>query len=474
MHVRRLADTYLNFGRDVRLFLAYTLCANIGFGVFMLIFNLYVYALDFREDAIGLFSSVQTFTMAGTALILGTLINRLGLWLVVVIGILLYGLSSIGLALSTVSAPLLLFSGTSGMGLAIIFTATMPFIIEYGRHADRTTIATVAFSIAALSMTLGSLIGGYAPILFATLIPGVDAGSPAAYRSALIAGSVLGLVSIVPLLRMGDARRSHRARKVSTSLAAPEPVHDAKQARTDVGVFVAVGLITAVGAGLVSPFYNVYLQSLGASPREIGLIYAAGGVAAAVIGLAAPWVSRRYGSLNAVMIIRGSSLPFYLLLVFVPWYGVAVMAHIVRQVSINMAWPVDSTFISELAPGKLRASVFGWRSAAWNLGIGLSSIVGGWLIVTTGYEVTFVGFVLFTAAAIALYYVYYLRHPRVAAGEIPSALSSRARAQQAIRDTEDAVGTVDGALPGTKGAESSADPTTTQGGVDSEPITEKS
>lgn len=115
------------------------------------------------------------------------------------------------------------------------------------------------------------------------------------------------------------------------------------------------------------------LQTLGANPREIGLIYAAGGIAAAIIGLGAPMVSRRYGSLTAVLLIRGSSLPFHLLLVFAPWYALAIFAHVIRQVSINMAWPVNSTFISELVPGKLRVSVFGWRSVTWNFGIGLSS-----------------------------------------------------------------------------------------------------
>lgn len=465
MQMRRLAGTYLNFGRDVWLFLAYMFCANIGFGVFTLIFNLYVYALDFREDSIGLFSSVQTFTMAATALVLGTLISRLGLWLVTVGGIAVYGLSCIGLALSTWAPALLLFSGTSGMGLAIIFTATMPFIIEHGRLEQRTTVATVAFSVASLSMTLGSLIGGFAPILLSNLIPAIEAGSAAAYRAALLAGSLLGLAGIIPMLRMGVARRSHQARQVSGRSAHSVPDPDPRRTRIDVGVFVLVGLITAVGAGLVVPFYNVYLQTLGASPREIGLIYAAGGIAAAVIGLGAPMVSRRYGSLTAVLLIRGSSLPFYLLLVFAPWYGLAIVAHVIRQVSINMAWPVDSTFISELVPGKLRASVFGWRSATWNLGIGLSSLAGGWLIVRAGYELTFVGFVLFTAASIALYYVYYQRHPKVVAGEIPSALSSRQRARRAIRETEDAVGTIDGALPGSAGAARREGATTDAGDV---------
>lgn len=450
MRALGLMGRYLDFGRDIRLFLAYTFLANIGFGVFTLIFNLYVYALDFREDAIGVFNSVQTFSMAATAVMLGFLINRLGLWRVIFVGVIVYGLSAIGLALSTWAPAIIVLSAFFGAGIAILFTVTMPFIIEYGRSDQRTNIATVAFSFASLSLTLGSLIGGFAPIALSTLIPTVSAGSPAAYRSALIAGSVLGLAAVVPLLRMGDARRSHRDR-ASRAGAVEAPV--TPRAKRDTAVFVAVGLVTALGAGLVVPFYNVYLQTLGANPRQIGLIYAAGGIAAAVIGLAAPLASRHLGSLSAVFVIRGAPLPFYLLLPLAPGYGLAIVAHIVRQVSINMAWPVDSTFISELLTGKLRAAVFGWRSAAWNLGIGLSSIAGGWLIVRWGYDITFIGFVALTLGAIGLYYFYYLRHPLVRAGEIPSALSNRQRARRAVAQTEADVGTVDGALPGTVAAE---------------------
>jgi MFS family permease len=450
MRARELAGRNLNFGRDIQLFLAYTFLANIGFGVFQLIFNLYVYALDFREDSIGLFNSVQTFSMAATAMLLGTLFSRIGLWRVIFIGVIVYGTSAIGLALSTWAPAIMVLSVSFGAGIAILFTVTMPFIIEYGRLDQRTNIATIAFSFASLSLTLGSLIGGYAPIMFSRLIPAIDAGSPGAYRAALIAGSLLGFAGMIPLLKMGEARRSHRNRSAAGRAGEAAPTREAKR---DTGVFVAVGLITAIGAGLVVPFYNVYLQTLGANPRQIGLIYAAGGIAAAIIGLGAPYMSRRFGSLNAVLIIRGAPLPFYLLLPLVPWFGLAVLAHMVRQVSINMAWPVDSTFVSELLSGKLRASVFGWRSAAWNLGIGLASIAGGWLIVESGYEITFFGYVLFTGLAIGLYYVYYTRHPRVVAGEIPSAISSRDRARRAILQTEAAVGTVDGALPGATDAE---------------------
>ncbi|MDQ4044582.1 MAG: MFS transporter [Chloroflexota bacterium] len=458
MKFRRFLRYRFDYGRDIHLYLVYILFANIGFGVFTLIFNLYVYALDYREDTIGVFNSVQTFTMAATAMVLGTLVRRFGLWWAIAGGVAIYGTSGLGLALSTWAPALTLFSALAGCGLAVIFTTTMPFIIEYGRYDQRTTVATVAFSFASLSMTLGSLVGGFAPLLLSMVIPVVEAGSAAAYRSALIAGSMLGLAALLPLWRMGEPRRAHRRQLQATGTSAAASGEDTRQTRRDVVVFVLVGLITAVGVGLVVPFFNVYLQTLGANPRDIGLIYAMAGLAAAGVGLAAPIVSRRYGSLNAVLIIRGAPLPFFLLLAVAPWYGLAVVAHVIRQISINMAWPVDSTFISELIPDRLRASVFGWRSATWNLGIGVSSIFGGWLIVRSGYEATFVGFVLFTAASIALYAIYYRQHPRVVAGEIPSALSSRARGLRAVEGAEREAGTVGGGLPGRAEAEPREEP----------------
>ena len=48
--------------RDVKLFILFNLFANIGFGVFQLVFNLYLIQLDFREDYIGAFNSVQSAT----------------------------------------------------------------------------------------------------------------------------------------------------------------------------------------------------------------------------------------------------------------------------------------------------------------------------------------------------------------------------------------------------------------------------
>ncbi len=192
----------------------------------------------------------------------------------------------------------------------------------------------------------------------------------------------------------------------------------------------------ALGAGAVMPFYNVYLTTLGATAREVGYVFALGGLSAALIGLAAPAVSRRFGALWAVVVVRLSIVPFYALLIVAPSFWPAVVAHLARQTSISMAWPIDSTFIAEVLPARARAGVFGLRSAAWNIGFAGASLVGGRLIVESGYDLTFASLIVFSTLAAVIVVGYFARHPRIRTGQIPSALPRGQRPVAAPATTE--------------------------------------
>jgi len=306
--------------------------------------------------------------------------------------------------------------------LAYLFTGTMPFIIEWAPARQRQTVSTIAFAVIGLSGTVGSLLGGALP----NLLPTGDLWS---YRWTLVLGTVVATLALGPLLAMGPAR-SGRAEPDPTAAREADDPAGRRRVRTDVAVFVLIGGLMALGAGMVVPFYNVYLASLGADAGQIGLVYAAAGLTSATIGLAAPAVARRWGALLGVAVVRLAPLPLYALLPVAPLLPIAVVAHVVRQTSISMAWPIDSTFIAEVLPPKARAGVFGFRSAAWNLGWAAASLFGGWLIVQRGYGPTFWGYVLFTLVSMALFVGYYLRHPRVRSGEVTSAVPRRSAPAQ--------------------------------------------
>jgi MFS family permease len=403
-----------NFSRDIRLFFFYNLLANVGWGVFALIFNLYLRELNLREDDMGAFSAAQTLAMAGGAASMGLVLERLGIWRSIVGGVSVFLLASFGLAFAEEPRVLLALSAVSGIGLAYLFTSTMPFIIAWTRRDERQFVSTLAFSVVSLSLTFGSLLGGFLP----GALPG---GDLQAYRWTLVAGTAIAALGLAPLFLMGPARIGRGLPDPTAPKEATGP-RERRRVRQDMAVFVLVGGLMAIGAGMVIPFYNVYLTTLGADSTSVGYIFALGGLSAAVIGLLAPAVSRRLGSLYGVAVVRLSVVPFYLALIVAPGLPLAAIAHIVRQTSISMAWPIDSTFIAEVLPPRARSQVFGLRSAAWNLGYSGASLVAGLLIVRVGYNVTFLDLVVFSALAMAIFVGYYSRHPRVMSGELNTAL----------------------------------------------------
>lgn len=413
------------FGPDVKLFLLYNLLANVGFGVTELIFNLYLLKLGLREDFIGEWRAVQTICMAAGAATVGFMINRFGTWRAIIVGFSLLLVSSLALAFAESEHLLLVLAGSYGASLAFLFSPLMPFLLEFAPADQRQHAAAISFSIVSLSTMLGSLVGGFAPSLISAVAPGVHDGTIQSYRWALATGSVASSFALLPLILMREPRR-RRPRRDTRAPRTTESETDRRQIRRDVAIFVLAGGIMSIGVGMVQPFYNVYLQTLGATDHQVGYVYAAGGALAAIVGLGAPAMAARLGALRAVVILRLAIVPFYVPLIFFPSFGLAIAAFISRQITISMAWPIDSTFIGELLPPRARSGVYGLRSTAWNVGLAAASFVAGRIIVESGYSWTFVSIVVFTALAAITFFAYFSRHPLVTAGKLPSALPRRA------------------------------------------------
>jgi MFS family permease len=336
--------------------------------------------------------------------------------------------SSVLLCVVTHPTLLLVLAAFGGASTAFLFVPTMPFIVDLTTSSQRHEVAALAFSLNSLSMTVGSLVGGWMPRLLGVLT-GTESSSVSMYRFTLLFGIALAAVAVFPLLAMSEGRKRARPgddeAPALTVVGAVTPP-PSRNVRRDMAVFIAIGGLMSLGAGAVFPFYNVFLkEELGASAGQIGLIFSAAGLMAAGLGLLSPYLARRLGSLRAVVFVRLSPVPFYLLLMLAPTLPIAIFGHMIRTTSINMAWPIDSTYISEILPAKARAQVFSFRSGAWNLGWSLASLLAGWAIVDYGYNVSFAAYVFFMTAAMSLFYVYF---SRAAASEIARADATEASA----------------------------------------------
>lgn len=398
------------FRPEIKRFLIFSLFVNIGIGVFTLIYNLYLVQLGFQEDFIGAYNGAMTLSMAAMALVMGPLINRVGNYWCLTAGTIAYVVTAVALSLLS-NGPAIIAAGlVSGAATALVFVPTMPFVIEWTNPRVRPTVAALTFSLTSLATTAGSLVGGWTPRLYATLAETAITSLPA-YRFSLLAGATLSGLGLIPLWLMRESRRGGPVDTDQAPLIGPV-AGPKRRIRYDVGVFVLCGLLLSIGAGAVIPFYNVFLETIGATPGQIGLIFSLGGAVAALVGLMAPTIGRKVGPIGSEVLLRLLPVPAYLLLAVVPGLGIALLAQILRSIAINVAWPINSTFMSEVLPPRARANAFSLRSGVWNFGFALASLMAGQVIVTHGYASTFVLFGISSALGALVFALYYAPHAR--------------------------------------------------------------
>lgn len=422
--IRGYARTVRLFNTDMRRYISFTIIGYLNIGVFQVLYNLYLNRIGLHEDFIGTFNAVNTIAIAGAALTIGPIVNRYGPWICVAYGFAAFCLTSAGLALSGNTFVLLVFAALQGIAVSFFSNPTMLIVIEYTTDETRQHASAIVYSSQALAGTLGNLGGGLLPKVIAALAPALAAGSIGSYRATLMVGVVVAALALIPLLRMrrmGGAPRGEMA-----GVRRQTPVEARKQPgsrRADFSIFIISGGLLAIASGAVIPFYNVFLKRLGASTQAVGYIYAVAALVAAVVGLTGPVVSAKFGALRTVGVLRLSPLPFFIALIFVPHLAIAIPAHAFRVTSINMSWPIDSTFIADLLPARQRAYVFSIRSVLWNAGWAITSIIAGRIIrATDSYATVFVIYSVFLVLSIGMFQIYFQKRVAERAREAAAAV----------------------------------------------------
>ncbi|MHB8645655.1 MAG: MFS transporter [Thermomicrobiales bacterium] len=386
------------------IYVCYQFLSNFGLGVFTLLFNLYLRKLGLREDFIGLFSALSTLTWAAGALIVGPLSRRIGARAILIGGVYLFTAVAALQVVTTVPFALLGIAFLLGFANAAMMVPSTPYVFTLIPPERRTQAQAFVFSAIALSTAAGAFMGG--------VLPGLLGGDTLRnFRITMGISVALTLCSVVPLTILRTAREQPDApnRGARTPLTAGERL----QCRRDNAAFALVGGFMALGTGMLIPFYNVYLSSLGASPGAVGALFSVASLVGGVVSLGAPLIARRLPPLLAVAVLRSISVPMALVVGLgfssLPF---ASALYAIRTIGTSLSWPIESSTIGNVIDPRNRVSLFGMRSAAWNAGLAFSSWVGGAIIVHFGYRPVHLLYVLAYAAAMAVFLLYWPRRVR--------------------------------------------------------------
>ncbi|MCB0109073.1 MAG: MFS transporter [Caldilineaceae bacterium] len=382
-----LVASFRRLPRDVQLYAWASFVMGVGsFGIWAVLFNLYLQRLGMGPDAIGLLLGVGSFMGAiGSipAAMIGTRMgNRQAMnW---------------GVIISIIAFVLLLSAGFLPAAIQVGWITTWwmvfalanslntingaPWIMAVAAPEARASAFTAQMVLLSLGGFVGSLVAGILPGLIATLT-GMDADAPTAFWITLW---------LTPITFMGGYYLLHITKPMP-------PVKRAATTQQAAGIpyltLMFVGLLIFLqvsGESLVRPFYNLYLDSnVGMPLAHIGVVFGIAQMLPILLSLLTPLLLTRWGATRAMIAMSFANALCFLAMAFILAWLAASASYIVFMSIAPIANVVRTVFSQESVDAQWRTVV----STATNIGIVLSQALftglGGFLIAGYGYRSLF-------------------------------------------------------------------------------------
>ena len=398
LSVRRYLSGYRGFERDARVFLLASILVSGALSLFWINFNLYLAALHIDVATIGIIATIGALSGAAAALPASVLSDRIGRRNVMILGLVLAALGVAGLPLVS-SLPLivvLVVVWNAGIEMALVVGS--PFMTEHSRPDQRNELFALQFALINGTQVISALVGG---ALAASIAGSGGEASGDTYR--VLFWVMLGLVAsglVATLFLRKDRGGVELAAPAATSpepdtMASPGPVFTRRLKRLgmhvgDVNVFLKLvlpGFIIAIGAGQVLPFLNLFIVGrFGLDLSETNFVFAVTSFGTMVAIMIQPILARRYGQIASVVMVQGVSIPFLIVLGFVPFIALVVVAMAVRNALMNASNPIYNAFVMDRVQPRERATIAATMTLLWSVGWAIGGIYYAVVQATLGFE----------------------------------------------------------------------------------------
>jgi MFS family permease len=391
------------FQRNARLYLLSIIFTGLGFGIYRLLFNFYILSQGYAEDFLGTLITVNSLVALLGALPAGFVSDALGRKPTLLLGSGLSVTSILGVVVWRSPLGFVSMNVLSGLGQSLIGVTGAPFMVENSGEEERSYLFSFSFGLQTTAGFMGNWLGGRLPTWAGSMLD-VSATSTTAYAWALFLVSLINGLALIPLLALRRQEHEGQARPLMA------PFQYAREHPRMLGKLIGPMLVTALGAGLLMPFVNVfYRQVYRQSDATIGTLFAIGSLAMGLGLLSAPPIADRFGKMQFVVLSQALSIPFLFTMGFAPWFQLSAFAYLVRLALMNMSNPIYQAFVMEHVEPEARATVASMTSMSWNFGWAFSPQVSGWLQVQYGFWPLFVGTGTSYTIAILMYYWFFLR-----------------------------------------------------------------
>ena len=386
------------FERDVKLYMA---CAALigfsAFGIYSVLFNLYLLRMGYGVDLVGHFNAVGLLSFALFSPIAGNWARRAGYRRTLVGGVSLMVMGYLLMSLAGFFFGPLRTGWITAVqvvincGFATYIVNSSPFLMSATAADNRSLVFSLRGAVWPLFGFAGSALGGTLPQVFARLT-GYDGLVP--YQCSLLVASLVLAPSLVLFgSTTGDS-----------ALEQPDAaVEDEDGTRPDAPLLMIglISLLAAPGVAVARTFFNVYLNAeLGISPPSIGWMIGLAQLLSVPAALVMPYVLAKT---NHVQVFTYTTLGIALALLpmaLIPRWEAAGLGYISVIVLTAIRMPAFTVFHQELIVPRWRSTMSAVTTSTALMGFAITSFGGGRLALSMGYTQLFLLGVVITCISI--------------------------------------------------------------------------
>jgi len=362
--IRKFLSEYYSIGRDARLLLTSSGMWNVSWGIYAVIWQLYLKAAGYGGLEIGTYSLVQSFSMTLLTIPCGFIADRTKRRGLLIFGGFLGIVSTLIILLSVTMASLFVSALIAGASWAISGPAWNALFAETVEESGMEVGYGLSAFLGNICFAIGNILGWVPELLVSKL----SLTYFSAYRTFLYLPIVLQILSNTPLVFVKE-----KFEPISRGLKF--------RARGVALKFIITSALVGFGAGFSIQLFGYYLSvKFNVESGPIGTLYALSSVLGAPAFLASAPLSSAIGIVRGVIIPQLVSIPLLILIPFSPNFSLAAALYIPRTMLMNMSNPLVQALMMKLTPEEERGSVSSLSQMAWNLPNAISNRIGGFLM----------------------------------------------------------------------------------------------
>ncbi len=173
-------------------------------------------------------------------------------------------------------------------------------------------------------------------------------------------------------------------------------------------VFMTYNFLIGCGAGMVVPFFSVYLKySMNISDGVVGSILSVAQFGCILGGLLIPILANKLGSPRAVVVCQILSIPFLISIAFPQGIILLAISFFMRNGLMNMATPLMQNLSMELVDERDRTNLSSVLSLSSNISRAVGIAIGGFMMESISYNAPYYLTVITYAIGILMFSVVY-------------------------------------------------------------------